>query len=289
MKRLAAYILLMRPKQWIKNLFVFLPVFFSLQIGNITLLRHSLIAFIAFSLVASSIYIFNDIHDIEEDQKHPVKRNRPISSGKINLRSAYLFMTALLATGILVGTTLNADVVRFLSYYLLLNFLYTLWLKKIAIIDTFIISIGFVLRLYIGSFATGIHLSVWIILMTFLLALFLALSKRKDDLNIFEATGKKTRKTQGYTIEFLNLSMTIMASIIIVSYIMYSTSPTIMQKNNGDMLYITTIFVLLGIMRYMQLSLAEKTSTSPTDILYTDRVIQLSILGWIGTLFILLY
>jgi len=174
--------------------------------------------------------------------------------------------------------------------YLVINIAYTIKLKHVAIIDVFIIAIGFVLRLFIGSAVTNIELSMWIILMTFLLALFLALAKRRDDVLIFLSSGDKARKViDGYNIDIVNLSMTIIASVNIVSYIMYTVSPEVIKKAHTDKLYLSVVFVLLGIMRYLQITFVEKKSGSPSDILLRDRFIQLTISGWILTLWILIY
>jgi 4-hydroxybenzoate polyprenyltransferase len=154
----------------------------------------------------------------------------------------------------------------------------------------FIIAAGFVIRLFIGSLVTGIELSMWIIIMTFLLALFLALAKRRDDVVIFLASGERTRKVvDGYNLDILDLSMTIMASVTIVSYIMYTVSPEVIKKTNSDKLYLSVVFVMLGVMRYLQIVFVEKGSGSPTDVLLRDRFIQMTLAGWVLLLWMLIY
>lgn len=284
------HIELMRPSQYFKSLFIFAPLFFGLKIANIELLVRTGIAFVSFSLIASAVYVFNDFHDIEEDKMHPTKRNRPLASGSISKKAALWLMLVLLLIGLSIATRLGRQMLYIVFIYLVVNIAYTLKLKHVAIIDVFIIAAGFVLRLFIGSAVTNIELSMWIILMTFLLALFLALAKRRDDVLIFLSSGDKARKViDGYNIDIVNLSMTIIASVTTVSYIMYTVSPEVIKKAHTDKLYLSVVFVLLGIMRYLQIAFVEKNSGSPSDILLRDRFIQLTISGWVLTLWILIY
>jgi decaprenyl-phosphate phosphoribosyltransferase len=284
------HIALMRPLQYFKNLFIFAPLFFGLKITDIKLLSTAFLAFVSFSLVASAVYVFNDYHDVEEDRLHPTKKYRPLASGSVSKKSALLLMLALLVAGMGGACLLGRQMLFIVSVYLVINIAYTLKLKHLAIIDVFIIAIGFVLRLFIGSAVTSIQLSVWIILMTFLLALFLALAKRRDDVLVFLSGGDKVRKViDGYNLDLVNLSMTIIASVTTVSYIMYTVSPEVIKKAHTDKLYLSVVFVLLGIMRYLQIAFVENKSGSPTDVLIRDRFIQLTILGWVLTLSVLIY
>ncbi len=257
---------------------------------DFNLLMKTMIAFIAFSLVASSVYIFNDYHDIEEDRKHPTKKNRPLASGKVSKQSAKTVMIILLMFGLAISYLLKSTVFYLILSYFILNLLYTLKLKHIVIIDTFIIATGFVIRIFVGSQTGNIWLSMWIIIMTFLLALFIALAKRRDDVLIYLETGDKARKIiDGYNLEFLNTSMVIMASVVIVSYIMYTISSDVVSRMHSENLYLTVVFVILGLLRYMQITIVEKKSGSPTEMLLRDRFLQLSILGWIATFILLIY
>jgi decaprenyl-phosphate phosphoribosyltransferase len=285
-----SYITLLRPYQYVKNLFIFLPLFFGQKIFEIDLLSKTFVAFVAFSLIASAVYIFNDYHDVEADRSHPIKKNRPLASGAIAVRTALALMIILLVGGLGMALILMPRVLYLIFLYLLLNFLYTIRLKHIAIVDVSIIAIGFVVRLFVGSETSGIDLSVWIVLMTFLLALFLALAKRRDDILIYVDNGQKTRKViDGYSLEFLNASMMVMASVVIVSYIMYTQTAEVIRRLNSDKLYLTVFFVILGMMRYMQISFVEKNSGAPTKTLLKDKFIQITILGWLLTFGILLY
>ena len=280
----------MRPHQYIKNIFIFLPLFFAAKITNIELLINASITFVAFSLTASAIYTLNDYHDIEEDREHPKKKSRPLASGAISKAQAIIIM-ALLAIG---GFTLMASVsfngVAILAAYVIMNIAYSFYLKHVAILDVTIIAIGFVLRLFIGSVVTGIALSMWIVIMTFLLALFMALAKRRDDVLIYMETGKKMRKViDGYNLQFLDTAMAIMASVVIVAYTIYTTSAEVVERFHSQYLYLTALFVILGIMRYLQIAFVHLDSGSPTKIVLKDRFMQITILAWVITFGWILY
>jgi len=272
----------MRPHQYVKNIFIFLPIFFALQITNMDFLFQAFIAFIAFSLTASAIYILNDYFDIEEDRQHPKKKYRPLASGTISKKNGIMLMIFLSLSGALLMMSLSLEALFILLVYIVMNIAYSLYLKHIAILDVTIIAIGFVLRLFIGSAVTGIALSMWIVIMTFLLALFMALAKRRDDVLIYLNTGKKMRKViDGYNLQFLDGAMMIMASVVIVAYILYTTSSEVVSRVHSQYLYLTSLFVILGIMRYLQIAFVVKDSGSPTKIVLTDRFTQLILLGWI--------
>jgi len=271
---------LLRPHQYIKNLFIFAPIFFSFTITTNSI-SQSLIAFVLFSLIASSIYILNDYMDIEEDKKHPIKSNRPLANGSISKKQAINLFILLSLVSLVSSFLYNISLFFVLLLYFILNIAYSLKLKHISIIDIFIISTGFVLRLFAGSVSSEIYLSYWIIIMTFLLALFLAIAKRRDDV-LLSNQGKETRKNiDGYNLEFVNASMVLMAAVIIVSYILYTVSNEVIIKFNTEYLYMTTFFVILGILRYMQITFVEEKSGSPTSIVSKDIFLKVTILAWL--------
>ncbi len=287
---LSVIIKLIRPHQYVKNLFVFLPLFFALKITNTELLFNTFVAFIAFSISASAIYILNDYHDIEEDKQHPRKKKRPLPSGAISKSQAIIIMVLLFIAGFTLISTLSTKAAVILLAYVIMNIAYSFYLKYIAILDITIIAIGFVLRLFVGSAVTDIHLSMWIVIMTFLLALFMALAKRRDDVLIYLDTGKKMRKViDGYNLQFLDGAMMIMASVVIVAYTIYTTSSEVVERVQSDYLYLTALFVILGIMRYLQIAFVEKDSGSPTRIMLKDHFIQLTLLGWITSFAWIIY
>lgn len=193
-------------------------------------------------------------------------------------------MLLLAVCGLGLMFTISIEALAILVIYMLLNLAYSFGLKHIAILDVTIISIGFVLRLFIGSAVTSISLSMWIVIMTFLLALFLALAKRRDDVLIYLETGKKMRQVvNGYNLQLIDSAMTIMAAVVIVSYILYTTSVSTVQRLHSDYLYLTALFVILGIMRYLQIAMLEENSGSPTRIALGDRFIQITILCWLAS------
>ena len=281
---------LSRPHQYTKNLFVFLPAFFAFQLDSLTVWINGVQAFIAFSLISSSVYTFNDLIDCEDDRKHPLKKNRPIAAGRIGRVSAYAFMFLLLISGLIVGISISLKIIGLLGIYYLLNLAYTLWLKHIPIIDISIISTGFVIRLLVGSLATNVKLSHWIIIITFLLALFLALGKRRHDLLIFLNTKNKTRKViDGYNVKFLDITLAMSATIVIIAYILWAISPEVSDRLNSENIYLTSIFVLLGLFRYLQLALVLENGGNPSETLLNDKFIQLILVIWLLSFIWLLY
>ena len=281
---------LLRIHQWIKNCFIFLPMFFAQRLYDTSLYFELIIAFFGFSFVSSSVYIINDCQDLEFDKLHPKKSKRPIAAGDISKEKALIICVSLFITGVSIAYFLNKYFFGLMIIYFCLNLLYSFKFKHIAIIDILIIAICFLLRLWSGGVICNVYISNWILLTTFLLALFLALAKRRDDLIIFEKTSQKMRQSiDGYTLEFVNASMVIMASVIIFSYILYCISPNVTQRIGSDYVYLTSFFVILSILRYLQISFVENNAGSPTEVLLRDLFIQLMIVGWVGMFFILLY
>lgn len=280
---------LIRVKQYIKNIFIFLPMFFSLNLFDVNLLIKTSIGFALFSMVASSIYILNDIKDIKEDKTHPIKQKRPIASGEIGFKFAILLMLNLLLVGLVGAYFLNLKFFIILSIYFLMNLAYSLKLKHIAILDIFIVSLGFVLRLFAGGAIGNIYCTNWIIIMTFLLALFIALAKRRDDILLNNA-GLSTRKNiDGYNLDFVNASLGIITTITLMAYIQYSISIETINRFHSTYVYLTTIFVLLGFLRYLQITLVENNSGSPSDLVLKDKFLILTILSWVISFLLIAY
>lgn len=287
-------ILLLRPLQWVKNLFVFAPLFFSNNLLEPYYFEQTLWVFLAFCCVSSSIYCFNDIHDVESDRQHPRKCKRPIAAGKISIRTGYAVMILTLAGALALsmGAQRGNDTVVYalLIAYWLMNIAYCMRLKQYAILDVAIIAVGFVMRVLIGGFATDIFVSGWLVMMTFLLALFLAFAKRKDDYRIYEQTGTMPRKSmEGYNAQFIDLSVTIVGTITIVCYIIYTMSDSVIERFGSPYLYLTNVWVLAGLLRYLQNMLVYQRSGSPTKVLVKDRFIQVCIAGWLLSFFAIIY
>jgi 4-hydroxybenzoate polyprenyltransferase len=276
------FVELLRVKQYVKNVFIFAPLFFASEIDNLALLLDTVVAFVAFSLAASGVYLLNDCLDIAQDREHPTKKRRPITSGAISVRFAIVLSALLFVLAGLLMAVLSLQAAGFLGAYLLLNIAYSSLLKHIAILDVGVIATGFVLRLFVGAAVTKIELTIWIVIITFLLALFMALAKRRNDVLLFANTGAKARKViDGYNLQFLDSAMAIMGSVVIVSYVLYTTSAEILEKVRGSYLYLTALFVIFGILRYMQIVLVDEDGGSPTEIFWKDRFIQLNLLCWV--------
>jgi decaprenyl-phosphate phosphoribosyltransferase len=281
---------LMRPTHYIKNSFVFLPLFFSSQITNHVLFQNALLAFISFCLIASSVYVFNDIYDLEEDRIHPEKRSRPIASGAVSISLAYLIDLTLTVCGLILAFFVNFQLLFILVAYKLINIFYTLTFKKVAILDIMILSLGFVMRLYAGSASTGIELSEWIIILTFLLSMLIVSGKRRNDVLFFEKEEVVLRKVVvGYTSLFLNYTMIMLASVIIVAYIMYTVSAEIQLRIGTKYLYTTVLWVVAGIFRYLQLLFVFNAKENPVRLLIKDHPLKLILLAWFLNFLYFLY
>jgi len=281
---------LLRIKDWAKNFFLFIPLFFSGELFNQVLFLKLIPGVLAFSFVASAIYIINDYKDIEDDRKHPVKSKRPLASGAISPKMALLTCIVLLITGFLIAGFIRDKFLFILAIYFLLNLGYSFGLKNIPILDIFIVAIGFVLRVKGGSVITYIVLSEWIIIMVFLLALFMAIGKRRDDVLLKQESGNIMRKSiKGYNLDFLNILLALVCSVIVVAYFMYTMSDEVLVRLGTHRLYYTCLFVLAGIIRYLQIIYISADSGSPTKILYKDRFIQISIVLWIASFVFLIY
>lgn len=288
---------LLRPYQWLKNLFVFAPVFFNGSVLDIDYLLPSFMVFFSFCMAASSIYCFNDIYDAETDRMHPIKRNRPIASGAVSKNMGYCLMIICLVLSIIMIFSFcwhsdSARIIIFtlILFYVLLNIAYCVWLKHKAIVDVFIIAMGFVIRIYAGGAATGIELTNWLVLMTFLLALFLAFAKRRDDVAMYETTGKVVRDNiTRYTLDYMNQVIGIIASVTMVCYIMYTVSPEVIDRFHSSKIYLTSVFVLAGIVRYLQVTMVDVKSGSPTKVLLHDKFIQSCVFGWILSFVMIIY
>lgn len=275
---------LIRPHQWVKNLVVLLPVFFGGALLHIESVYAGLITALCFSFAASSIYCLNDIVDVDDDRRHPVKCHRPMASGAISIPQGYtlmflMFFLSMLSTFLLRQSQLETASV--ILFYWLLNIAYCLKLKQYAIIDVCVVSFGFVLRILAGGYATSIHLSKWIVLMTFLLMLFLSFAKRRDDVVRMNETGHAPRQnTIRYNLTFINQAITITASVTLVCYIMYTVSPETIQNFHTDYLYLTSVFVLVGLLRYIQIAVVDKRSGDPTKVMLHDRFMQFVVLAF---------
>jgi decaprenyl-phosphate phosphoribosyltransferase len=285
-----AYLKLLRPRDWAKNLFLFIPLFFSGELRHWEQYPLLLLGFISFSLIASSIYIINDYRDIEDDKKHPEKSKRPLASGSVSKSAAIIICGLLILAGFGIAFFIKEKFLFVLSIYFVLNLAYSLGLKTIPILDIIIVAIGFVLRIKAGAVIANIGISEWLNIMVFLLALFMAIGKRRDDVLLKLSSGSDMRKSiKGYNLEFLNVVLALVCSVIIVAYFMYTMSPDVLQRLGTYRLYYTCLFVLAGILRYLQIIFVQAASGSPTKILYKDRFIQVTLFLWIASFYLIIY
>ena len=283
---------LTRPKQWIKNMFVFIPMFFGGELFDLHSVWLAVLTFFAFSMVASSIYCYNDIVDVDADRHHPVKCLRPIASGEVSIRLGYILMTLTFCLGmgilLLLPPEVMSQVMAVIVFYYVLNLAYCSKLKQFAILDVCIVAFGFVLRILAGGFACELALSNWIVIMTFLLTLFMSFAKRRDDVLRMNSTGEAPRKnTVRYNLTFQ--AITITASVTLVCYIMYCVSPEVTERFDTPYLYLTFVFVLLGLLRYIQIAVVDEKSGDPTKIILHDHFSQIIVVAWILSFLLMIY
>ncbi len=277
MRKVLLFLRAMRPHQWVKNVFVFAPAVFSKEIFQERVAREAFFVFVLFCILSSSIYIINDFFDREEDRRHPVKRHRPIASGQLPAYPALVGALFLAGLSLALAFLWRRPVFFVMLFYFLLNFLYSSSLKKVVILDVFVVALGFDLREAAGGLASGIYLSPWLFAVTFLLALFLATVKRRQELVKMEDVSRQTLLR--YPLPFLEQFITIISAVTVLSYIIYTLTPEIRHKL-GEHLYLTTPFVLYGILRYLFLAYSENMGEDPMEVILKDRPFQVNLLLW---------
>lgn len=283
---------LIRPKQWIKNFFVFAPLIFSKHFFEASYIIQSLEAFTAFCLASSSIYIINDILDVESDRAHPKKKYRPIASGEISIKQGLLFLILTSALLVLILTIQKPVVAWVVAIYIITNILYSWFIKSIVLLDVFFISFGFMIRVLGGAVAISVSLSSWMILTAIFISLFLAISKRRAELSQVISTDniEKQRKVlKEYSVEFADELNTIAAAGTIISYALYTVSERTIQVFGTDRLIYTTPFVIYGIFRYMYLIHKKNLGESPTSIVIKDLPIIINVLIWFVVCIVIIY
>lgn len=283
---MAAVIELMRPKQWIKNFFVFSAILFSGNFLKMELLKDNLFTYILFCIGSSVVYILNDIVDIEKDRCHPDKRNRPLPSGRVSKKTAFI-LAGLLFVLVLCFSYILLDIriLFIILLYIIVNICYTFKLKNVVIIDVMTIAFGFVLRVESGSIATGANVSPWLFLCTVLLSLFLALNKRKSELIVLKDRSSSSRVILAkYSVENINKMLTIVNPSILMAYCLYTFGSI-----QSDTMIFTIPFVLYGIFRYEYLMDRKNIGGKPEDVFEKDIPFLINILLWIGAVIIIIY
>lgn len=273
----------MRPKQWYKNLVLFIGVLFSSNMLNLTFLVDSGLAFLVFCLLSGSIYLINDILDIEKDKNHPKKRKRPVPSGTLKVSHAIFFIVLFLTISFTVAYWVNQYFFLITLFFIILLLSYSLWLKNIIIADILIISSGFVIRAVAGALAISVFVSPWLIICAFLLALFLALGKRRHELIILGDEAKNHRIIlEGYSTQMLDQMITITTSSLIMSYSLY----TFFVGNIYMM--ITIPFAFYGLFKYLFLVHSKNLGGEP-ELIFKDKGMILSMILWVMIVFIVIY
>ena len=284
------YVKLFRLNNWVKNLFIFLPLFFSGEFFNPVKIINTFYVTLSFSLVTSFIYIINDIFDKEFDKIHPEKRTRPIPSGKISVKQSMILGICLLSLGLIGLWNISFDSFLLTIFYIVLNLLYSIKLKQIPIVDFIIVATGFVIRILIGGEIGNVELTQWMIVMVFLLSLFIAVTKRRDDVYQYELKKKINRKVVSeYTVNYMDKLITIISSVLLVSYLLFITSESVISRYPSKYLTVSFLFVLMGVFRYNQITYVKNKSGSPIKILFKDKFLQITLLLWGLTFFFIIY
>jgi 4-hydroxybenzoate polyprenyltransferase len=271
----------LRPTQWPKNVFVLAPLVFGGRLLDSRVTLRAALALVAFCCASSAVYLINDLRDREEDRRHPLKRLRPIAAGTLPVPAAVLAVAALVGAAALLSVRLGRPFALVLGTYLVLNVLYTLWLKHMVILDVMSIAISFVLRVEAGSTATGIEISRWLLLCTIFLALFLAFSKRRHEITLLahEAAGQRP-VLDHYSPAFLDQMINVVTASSVVSYALYCVAPETVEKYHTQDLVFTIPLVLYGIFRYLYLMYQRPGERNPTEAILRDAPFLINILLW---------
>ncbi|OQX56376.1 MAG: decaprenyl-phosphate phosphoribosyltransferase [Candidatus Cloacimonas sp. 4484_209] len=290
-KRLAAIVIELRPAQWLKNLFVFAGLIFSLSFVKLLPILQSLLGFVIFCLASSAVYIFNDIIDRESDALHNNKKNRPIASGILGIKLAIFVSILLFALSISLSLLLNLYFFSTCLLYIILMIIYSLLLKKIIILDVITIAFGFILRAVAGAVAIKVSISPWLLLTTFLIALFLALCKRRYELtSLGEYAGNHRKTLSQYSPYLLDQMIAVVTASTVVTYSLYTLARETYLKFGTRFLGFTIPFVIYGIFRYLFLIHSKQRGGSPESTLLTDKPLLIDILLWgISSIFIIYF
>jgi 4-hydroxybenzoate polyprenyltransferase len=288
---LLSFIKLIRIPQWIKNFFVFVPLVFSKHLFDKDYLISSLIAFLIFSLISSIVYVINDIADVESDRVHPQKKSRPIASGKINSLQAISISGILFIVAVILMQNYNLRFISCVGLYFILNIIYSFVLKNIVLLDIFSIATGFMIRVFAGAFAISVEISSWLILTTMFISLFLAIMKRRSELNIVENHDFiATRKVlQHYSLNFADQMATVASAGVIICYALYTVAERTVTIFHTDNLIYTTPFVVFGIFRYMYLVYMNQKGENTTEVMITDPAMIINVILYIITTTLIIY
>ena len=277
---LKALLRTMRPKQWAKSIFLFAALVFDRKLTNVDAIVHTVIGVIAFSLVASVVYIINDIADAEADRRHPTKRERPIASGRLSVRTAWIAAIFLLVSGFLVAIWLSPSFAIITFLYMLLNLIYSKWFKHIPLLDIILLASFYVIRVAAGvTLIDVVRFSPWIYVFTTFLALLMGTGKRRAELSeLAGGPNDQRRVLDGYTLNFLDHLITLASGMTIITYSLYTFSAPNLPENHAMML--TIPFVIYSILRYQYMLQVMNTGSAPEDLVLSDRPLQAAIILW---------
>jgi 4-hydroxybenzoate polyprenyltransferase len=286
-----AIIQLIRPKQWVKNLFVFAPLVFAKDLFIADFVVASLRAFAAFCLTASAIYIINDLQDVDADRAHPKKKSRPIAAGVISPAQALIICALLLIVDVALVWGMRKHFHVLLSAYFLINLAYTYKLKEIFLLDVFIVAAGFMLRVLSGAYAIGVAVSSWLVLCSLFISLFLGFAKRRGELVLQQTSGSMLERKvlQSYTVDLIDQMLTITAAATVISYAMYTVAPRTMEVFGTEKLIYSTLFVIYGVFRYMYLIRTTDSVENPANVVTSDLPIIFTTVLWIVCCILLIY
>ncbi|MBN1293425.1 MAG: decaprenyl-phosphate phosphoribosyltransferase [Candidatus Latescibacteria bacterium] len=279
----------LRVRQWTKNIVLFAALIFSHHAHLTSDIIRTAGAFVLFSLVSGAVYIFNDLLDIDQDRKHPIKKNRPIASGRVSITGAIYLMVIILIITIPLSFLLKTGFGVVVSMYIILQGIYTRYLKNKVILDVFVISLGFLLRVIAGALVISVEISNWILVCTMLLALFLALSKRRHELVLLNQNANDHREIlKEYSPYLLDQMIGVVTSATLVAYMIFTLSEETIAKF-GDNMILTVPFVLYGIFRYLYLVHTKNMGGQPEEILLSDIPLQLDVVAYGVTALIVIY
>jgi len=280
----------MRPRQWTKNVFVFAALVFDRQLTKIASLESTLAAFVIFCLLSSSVYIMNDLLDVEADRHHPIKKNRPIAAGNLPISVAIIAAIVLIVISFTAAFLLSTELGIIVGMYYLVNLAYSIWLKHIPLIDVMIIAFGFVLRVVAGVSVIQVErFSPWLYIVMSLLALYIGFGKRRAEMTVLtnESNSSHRKVLDGYTLALIDQLLTIVSSCTLIAYSFYTFSAPNLPENHVMML--TIPFVLYGIFRYLFLIQVKNKGGEPEELLLKDRPLQATVLLWAITVLVIFY
>ncbi|MCJ7679797.1 MAG: decaprenyl-phosphate phosphoribosyltransferase [Candidatus Aminicenantes bacterium] len=280
----------LRPQQWIKNLFIFAPLLFSQNLFNLSMGLRVLGAFVLFCLVSGASYILNDLRDLEEDKNHPLKRKRPLPSGRLKKKPALTALVLLAVLSLFTALLWQPSFGLVLGLYFLVQIGYSFWLKHIVILDVFLVAAGFVLRVVAGGLVIAVTISPWLLICTLLLALFLALSKRRHELLLLDdkAAGHRPILSE-YSPYLLDQMIAVVTASTVISYCLYTIAAETVVKFGTEHLYVTVPFVLYGIFRYLYLIHRRSGGGMPETLILKDKPLLLAIILWVVTAALIIY